>query len=78
MEDFLGGAVLVGMGMSGFAKRASSWDAWAEVGVRARRFKGRRERGSEDVGIDSGMGSDILEVSEVWGLEIGKGLYRLK
>lgn len=65
MDDFLERAVEVGMGMSGFAKRASSWVAWAEVGVRARRFKGRRERGSEDVGMDSGMGSDILE--EVFG-----------
>lgn len=55
------GAVSVGMEMSGLAKRASSWVAWAEVGVRARRLRGRRERGSADVGMDSGMGSDILE-----------------
>jgi len=30
------------------------------VGVRARFFKGRLERGSAEVGMLSGMGSDIL------------------
>lgn len=37
--------------------------AWAEVGVRfsvRTRLVGRRERGSIDVGMDSGTGSDIL------------------
>lgn len=48
------------MAASGLAKRASTWEAWAETGVRARRLMGRRERGSADVGIDSGMGSDIF------------------
>lgn len=47
---------------SGLAKRASSWEACAEVGVRARRLSGRWERGSKDVGIDSGMGSDMRAV----------------
>lgn len=47
----------------GLAKRASREAAWAEVGVRlaARvRLVGRRERGSADVGIDSGMLADIV------------------
>ena len=54
----------VGRGISrmGLAKRAESWVACWVVGVRARRFVGRLERGSWDVGIDSGMGSDILGV----------------
>ena len=30
------------------------------TGVRARRLKGRLERGSAEVGMDSGMGSDIF------------------
>lgn len=51
-----------GMSMSGFAKSASSWFAWAETGVRARRLRGRLERGSADVGTDSGMGSDMMSV----------------
>lgn len=47
---------------SGLAKRASTWaDCW-EVGVRARFFVGRWERRSEEVGMDSGMGSDIFGV----------------
>ncbi len=46
--------------LSGFAKSASTWLAWAVVGVRAWRLVGRLERGSWDVGIDSGMGSDML------------------
>ena len=45
---------------SGFAKRAVTWLACCETGARARRFRGRLERGSWDVGIDSGMGSDII------------------
>ena len=49
-----------GMSRSGLAKRAESWVACWVVGVRARRFVGRLERGSWDVGIDSGMGSDIV------------------
>jgi len=34
--------------------------AWAEVGVRARFLVGRLERGSWEVGIDSGIGSDMV------------------
>lgn len=30
------------------------------TGVRARRLRGRLERGSAEVGMDSGMGSDIF------------------
>jgi len=49
--------------MSGWrSKRASrAWDC-AAMGVLARRVRlmGRRERGSAEVGTDSGMGSDIL------------------
>ncbi len=48
------------MSRSGFAKRASTCEACAVTGVRARRFVGRLERGSCEVGIDSGMGSDIF------------------
>lgn len=48
------------MSVSGLAKRASSCEACAETGVRARRLRGRWERRSYDVGIDSGIGSDIL------------------
>lgn len=50
----------MGMSMSGFAKSASTWLACAETGVRARRFRGRLERGSADVGMDSGIGSDMV------------------
>jgi hypothetical protein len=62
-EGFLASAE-PGMWMlrSGFAKRASTWDAWAVRGVRARFLVGRCERGSAEVGIDSGMGSDIVVV----------------
>ena len=49
-----------GILMSGFANSASSEAAWAVVGVRARRFKGRLDRLSNDIGIDSGIGSDIV------------------
>lgn len=48
-----------GMFWSGFANNASKEAAWEETGVRARFFRGRLERGSEEVGIDSGIGSDI-------------------
>lgn len=45
---------------SGFAKSASTCADCCETGVRARFLVGRLERGSADVGIDSGMGSDML------------------
>lgn len=53
---------------SGFAKRELRDVAWAVVGVRARFFVGRLERGSADVGIDSGPSPDIAvrEVSCVF------------
>lgn len=47
--------------VSGLENRAVREAAWAVVGVRARRFRGRWERGSAEVGIDSGMGSDIMK-----------------
>ena len=50
---------------SGFAKSASTWLACCEVGVRARRLRGRVERGSCDVGMDSGIGSDIVNLQEI-------------
>lgn len=53
-----------GMGRSGFANRAVKEAACEEVGVRARRFVGRLECGSEEVGMLSGMGSDIVEGAE--------------
>ncbi len=49
---------------SGLAKSASSCDAVWERGLRARFLVGRLERGSAEVGMLSGMGSDI--VSAVW------------
>lgn len=49
---------------SGFANRASTWEACSVRGVRARFFTGRFERGSADVGIASGMGSDIVFAGE--------------
>jgi hypothetical protein len=45
---------------SGLAKRASREAAWEETGVRARFLRGRLERGSAEVGTDSGMGSDMI------------------
>lgn len=48
---------------SGFANKASREAACEETGVRARFLRGRLERGSEEVGIDSGIGSDIWMVS---------------
>ena len=56
--------------VSGLAKRASRWVAWAEEGVSWRRLRGRCERGSADVGTDSGIGSDILR--EVERVAVGK------
>ena len=47
------------MSRSGLAKSASTCEACCVTGVRARRLRGRLERGSEEVGMDSGMGSDI-------------------
>lgn len=44
---------------SGFAKRASTWADCAEEGVRARFLVGRCERLSAEVGMDSGIGSDM-------------------
>lgn len=49
---------------SGFAKRASTWEACSVRGVRARFFTGRFERGSADVGIASGIGSDMVFAGE--------------
>lgn len=49
-----------GMFWSGLAKRAVSEAAWEDVGDRTRFLVARRERGSADVGIDSGPGADIL------------------
>ena len=52
---------------SGFAKRASMWEAVSERGDRARFLRGRLERGSAEVGMLSGMGSDILDaVCFIW------------
>ena len=48
------------MGLSGFAKRVSRCAACFETGETARRFRGRELRRSEEVGIDSGMFSDML------------------
>lgn len=39
------------------------WEDWAEMGVRARFLVGRLERGSAEVGMDSGMFSDMLKDS---------------
>jgi len=55
---------------SGFAKRAVRVAAWADTGERALRFVGRRERRSKEVGIDSGIGSDML-----WELSVGSDLF---
>lgn len=48
------------MSRSGLEKRASTEAAWADEGVRARRLVGRRERGSADVGMDSGTSADMV------------------
>lgn len=47
---------------SGREKRWEREAAWVEEGDRARRFVGRWERGSAEVGIDSGPVPDILVV----------------
>lgn len=52
--------------MSGWrAKRASTACDCAEEGVLARRVRliGRWERGSAEVGMDSGMGSDMVQLA---------------
>ena len=60
MLDF-GFEVGMAMGRSGLAKRASTWADWWDVGVLARSFfVGREVRWEVDVGMDSGMGSDIF------------------
>lgn len=46
-------------GLSGFAKRASILADCLDDGERARFLRGRRDRGSAEVGILSGMGSDM-------------------
>ncbi len=48
------------MSRSGLAKSASREAACAEVGERARRLVGRWERGSAEVGMDSGTSADML------------------
>jgi hypothetical protein len=53
----------LGMIWSGLAKRASTWEAVWERGERARFFRGRLKRGSAEVGMLSGMGSDIVVVT---------------
>jgi len=50
------------MAWSGLAKRWEICEAVWLVGLRARFLRGRLERGSAEVGIDSGMGSDIVRV----------------
>lgn len=51
---------------SGFEKRAEMWEAVSERGERARFLRGRLLRGSADVGILSGMGSDIVRVDALY------------
>lgn len=63
----------MGISRLGLAKSAVTEEAWALTGVRARRLVGRLERGSAEVGIDSGMGSDIVEGGWLRGREEGKG-----
>ena len=50
---------------SGLAKRASTCADCCVVGVRARFLVGRWERRSEEVGMDSGIGSDMLAIQEL-------------
>ena len=52
----------MGMSRSGLENKAVRWEACWLVGERARFLVGRLERGSIEVGMDSGMGSDILFV----------------
>lgn len=47
---------------SGFANSASSWAAVWDFGDSARFLVGRLERGSAEVGMLSGIGSDIVMV----------------
>lgn len=49
----------------GAEKRADTEEAWSARGVRARRLVGRLERGSALVGMDSGMGSDMVRLGLV-------------
>ena len=53
------------MSRSGFANKASTWLACWVTGVRARRLRGRLERGSWEVGMDSGIGSDMVKQRDV-------------
>lgn len=58
----------IGMCCSGFAKRASSCDAVCDFGERARRFLGGGPAlyvRFAEAGMDSGIGSDIVDVF-VW------------
>lgn len=67
---------MVVISRSGLAKRASIWeDCWDVGSFEGRIFLiGRRERRSCEVGIDSGIGSDIV-VSVVVHLVDQSGLY---
>lgn len=47
---------------SGLANREVTAEAWEETGESARRFVGRFERRSWEVGMDSGIGSDMVMV----------------
>ena len=49
---------------SGCAKSASTCALCWLTGVRARFFVARLERGSAEVGIDSGIGSDMILMVE--------------
>jgi hypothetical protein len=56
---------------SGCAKRASIWETCLETGVRARFLVARLERGSEEVGIEEGPGSDIVFAGScVWAVAL--------
>jgi hypothetical protein len=50
--------------VSGLDIRFEIWEAVSERGLKARFLRGRLERGSAEVGMLSGIGSDILVV--VW------------
>jgi hypothetical protein len=49
---------------SGFLKSRETAVAWCEVGESARRFVGRCDRGSAEVGIGAGPRSDITSVPD--------------
>ena len=66
------------MSRSGLAKRASTWEACCVTGVRARRLSGRLERGSEEVGIDSGMGSDIFVRQQLLKVDVVVNMFLLR